>query len=400
MTLSLLAAPFWDDTHTERVESTGAYFHSYQFTMPGNHPSAEFAVPKGLVVFPDLDGNTKCFVIKTVDDESSTGYINKRVYAEDSAQDDLGVDIIEPVTYSQENCETLLTNVLAGTRWSVGVVEGDSTELVDIEWLEYQTAWECVLWLSERFDLEVQTRVDVLGAHITNRYIDLLEQRGTYTGQVLQYSRDTTAVTRSGDGGEVFTAMYGLGASDALGYIDFSSIEWTTGDGDPVDKPNGQLWVGLETARYGDPNADPPVPAYGISKSDGTIIHRFGVYRNPDETNAAALLQQTYDELVKKSRPQFNYTVAVAALERMPAQRPGDLARSWETLRIGDTVVVRDTAVYPPYQSDVRVIEVQRSYSDPTRDSVMLGEPVKRVSEWFADAVRLKRRVSRKEGAW
>jgi hypothetical protein len=393
MTLSLAAAPFFDDIHTERVEGYGTFFHTYEFSIPSNHPSAAFAVPKGTVVFPGLDGDTKCFTIKSVSEESSPDGLYKRVECEDAAQDELTCTIVEPVMLSAETDESLLAEVLAGTRWQVGTTEGDKTVTTDVEWSDYPNVWECVLWIAEHYNLEVQTRVMLSGTEIAERYIDLVRTRGTYSGQVLNYARDTAAVTRSGDGGEIFTAVYGLGADSEGAPIDFGSIVWST-PGDPVDKPNGQLWVGLESARLGDDSVTPSIERYGIDVGGGVIKHRFGVFRDSEEDNAAHLLDKTYAYLVEHSKPRYTYDVSVVALERMPLQRPTDSPRRWERLRVGDTVVVRDTACYPPYQDEVRVIEVRRSYSDPTKDSVTLGMPMRRVSDYMKDLVRLQRKLN------
>lgn len=364
--LSPEAAPFFDDLHIERVEGPGTFFHTYEFSIPANHPSAALAVPKGYVIFPDLDNQPKCLVIQEVDERTSPSGSFKRVTCEDAAQDELLGAVVAPVTSTDDTPAEMLTTILAGTRWEPGVVASAST--LTYAWKDYPTAWECVLKVSELFGLEVDTRVEVRGGAITGRYIDLIEHRGAFTGKTVAYAKDTSEIQRLGDGGEVYTAMIGVG-SDGL---TFAASEWTTASGDPVDKPTGQIQVASPAA----------LEAYGIPLDDGGKAHRVGVYRDPEVTVSGELLTKTWASLVEHSTPRYTYSASLAMLERVPSQHPGDLPRTWERIRVGDEVTVRDTSGVP-YTASARVIEVQRSYTDATRDNVVLGKPSPRLSGYL-----------------
>jgi len=403
--LEMPACPFFDDTHTERLDGYGNFYHVYEFSIPSNHPSAELAVPKGLVIFPDLDGDTKCFVTRTVDEESGPNGLYKRCVAEDAAQDELMSMVVAPMEYSASDCTTIVEGLLSTSRWDVGVVEIPDTYTATFEWLEYPTVWECLLEVAKYFGAEVQSQVEVSGNTIVSRSIDFLLHRGMASGQTIEYTKDCAAVTRSGDGGEIYTKVIGLGASQADGtLLQFTDVAWTTAGGDPWDKPETDNFLASDKHRMGDAGDPekgiPETPMYGIRLDDGTVEHRTGVYRAPDQTDTGWLLYDTYQYFMEHLLPRYTYDVTIAALERMPLQRPGDAKREWESIRVGDTVTVRDTACYPPYQDEVRVIEVRRSYSDPTRDGVVLGVPEKKVSDYLADAVRLRRRVTQREGGW
>lgn len=383
MTIDLAASPFFDDQHTERIEEPGSYYHTFDVSIPGNHPSAKFAVPKAEIIFPDLDGDIRAFVIKEVAEETGTDGVYKRISAEDAAQEELLSLVMFPATNTSDTAAEILEDILAGSRWQVGTVEATATDVRTHTW-DYETRWEAVMWVSEQFDLEVHTRVIVTGNRITARYIDLLESRGTYTGQVIRYNGDTASMTRNGDGGEVYTAAVGLGAEG----LTFADSEWTTAGGDPVNKPETQVWVGDEDARYGSGES----PAYGIVLADGSVVHRMGVARFGDEDNSGRLLARTWEWLQERTSPRYTYDVSLVALERMPPQQPGDLPRSWERVRIGDVVIVQDSMVYPPYRDEARVTEIRRSYSDPTQDGITLGKPTKRrLADYLRDSIRYMR---------
>ncbi|WP_371103515.1 hypothetical protein [Streptomyces sp. PU_AKi4] len=95
------------------------------------------------------------------------------------------------------------------------------------------------------------------------------------------------------------TALYGYGASlqntdddgeETGGYsrfIDFSEVEWKKSNGDPVDKPKGQEWVG-----------DPALlQKYGRLKN-GSLIHREGIFSDEDIEDEEELLKATYNHLI------------------------------------------------------------------------------------------------------
>ena len=365
MTLSPAACPFFDDIHTERVGD--GFYHTYEFSIPADHPSATLAVPKGYVIFPDIDGITKCLTIRDVEEHISSAGVYKRVSCEDAAQDELLCAVMEPATNTDDTAAEMLTSALAGSRWSVGKVE-DTATLTHV-WDNYPTKWECVLKVAEMFGLEVATRVETRGGAIVGRYIDLIAHRGSFTGKTIAYEKDTTDVRRIQAGGEVYTAMIGVGKDG----LTFASSIWSTASGDPVNKPQYATQVELPSA----------LEAFGITLDDGSKAHRVGVFRDHEEAVAGALLTKTYAALVDRSTPADTYDASVAMLERMPAQRPGDQPRSWERIRIGDEITVRNTAGAVPYTMQARVIEMRRSYSDPTADAVVLGKPSPRLSDYL-----------------
>jgi len=402
MTLDLAACPYFNDVHTERLDGFGSYYASYYVEIPATHPSAEFANEKDYIRFGDLDGNAKEFVIRTTANDGK----RIKITSEDSAVDEL---MCAPIHFAAPavdfSAEDLLTDVLAGTRWQVGIVEAGAVATADADWRDYPMAWACVLEISELFSLEIRTRVIVEDCEVTARYIDLLQSRGTYTGKVLRYGGNTKQMVRYGDGGEVYSAIIGLGKADASGDpLTFSDVVWEVSGGDPVDKPTAQNWVGTDAARIGapaDPDTNTPeVVGYGIPLGDGTFAHRFGIFRDPEETDAGHLLDKSYAYWLKHNKPQYRYDVDAIALDRMPPQQPGDPDRSQERMRLGDTVGVVNMKVAVPYEDAQRVTEVRYCYSDMRKDAVVLGDPLLDVADHIAATIRLGRKVAGMDGIW
>ncbi|PFJ16878.1 hypothetical protein COI90_31385, partial [Bacillus cereus] len=71
--------------------------------------------------------------------------------------------------------------------------------------------------------------------------------------------------------------------------------------------------------------------------------------------------------LKRVSKPLVNYKINVILLERLTGYEH-------EKVRLGDTIIVKDTTFEPALIVEARVIELVRSYTDPTQDAVTLGE--------------------------
>ncbi|HEY8416179.1 MAG TPA: phage tail protein, partial [Thermaerobacter sp.] len=211
---------------------------------------------------------------------------------------------------------------------------------------------------------------------------------------------------------ELVTAMIGLGRADENGVrLTFADVTWSKASGDPADKPAGQDWVGDEDAlqRWGLPGGR----------------HIFGIYDDPDEEDPNELLQKTWNALQQRVNSRYTYEVEVALLERLaeqvePAREPEYYslqaqfyaqfdgqplprgASGWEheAVRLGDTVTIHDTSVDPPLVLEARVIEVQRSYVDPTRDKVVLGYYRPLITTLPAVVADLQRRLNQRQGVW
>src|SRR5699024_11782298 len=90
---------------------------------------------------------------------------------------------------------------------------------------------------------------------INGRNITIYTRRGHNNGLRLEIDHNIETIERTVISDPI-SAVYGWGASleieDEEGnktgghtrYIDFAEIEWKKSNGDPVDKPKGQKWVG------------------------------------------------------------------------------------------------------------------------------------------------------------
>ncbi|MDT2263967.1 phage tail spike protein [Paenibacillus larvae] len=73
------------------------------------------------------------------------------------------------------------------------------------------------------------------------------------------------------------------------------------------------------------------------------------------------------EELKKRNRPRLTYELDAVLLESLTGYEH-------TKVRLGDTIVVKDMSLVPYLAVEARVIELVRSYADPSQDKVTLGE--------------------------
>lgn len=345
--------PYWDDEHTESLDGT----LTYKFSCAADHAAASWLEVGGYVAVTDLDGQIVLFQIRQIDEVSDDTGRYYVVDAENAALELLG-NYIRPSTWAGYTAEQAMQTALAGTRWQPGQVDWLGTQTLKFD--QMTTVFEALQQIRAAFGGEFAFRVELQGNRIVGRYIDLLEQRGSTTLKRFEYRKDLKGVKRTVDMSQLCTAIIGQGKSDGNGAVTtFASVEWRKANGYPVDKPLGQDWVGDDDA----------LEQYG---RDGQ--HIFGLYVDDQQDDPRALLEAAWQELQARKQPLVTYEMDAILLERAVKSLDGDEAYEHERVRLGDTVVVRDEEFDPPLVLTARVISLTRSYSDPTRDSVVLGQ--------------------------
>jgi phage minor structural protein len=379
------ACPFWHDKHTERTD----YYHTLDFTCAADHEDSEHVVEGAYVLISDLDDVFRELIIAKIARDTDAAGRRTLVVSCVGAEQELNSSFVMQTPVATAGAVALVTSLLGFTRWDPGDIEWAGN--ITIGFLEIPSVWEALCNVAAKLGLELSGRVTLTGAAVTGHYIDAHVSRGSTRGMCLTYGHDLATCRREGDAtpGKQCTAMIGLGASQPDGsLLMFTDEVWTTTSGDPCDKPDNQWWVADEIA----------LDTYGMPGVAGARYHRYGVYRDPECTSAAELLTATYNELQTRRVPQVTYTVGVVSLERYPEQIPGAGDYSHERMRIGDTIAVRDASL--DIEVGLRVVEVSRCYTDPTKDSVVVGVPKKRLTHTLVDLLKARRHMHTLEGTW
>lgn len=338
--------PFWEDMYVENIEDAQS---TYEFKCPAD--GTESIKVENYVAIQDLDGQLVLFKIREIQTfRDSDGKLYKQVFAENAALELLKT-IVRPRSFSGVTATQVLTDILQGTLWQVGIVE--ITDVNNIEFTDYITAIEAIQNIKDTYGGEIRYRIELNGGQIYKRNIDLLQHRGQYTGKRFTYSKDIKSITRTEDTSELYTAVIGLGKADENGVV--PTIKDVTGtftnkNGTTVTKYAGQDYIG-------DPDA--------LARWSDDGQHLMGVLKT-EETVPFVILQKTWEFLQQHIEPKLSYEVDVALLEQIAGYEH-------EKARIGDTVIVEDLSFEPALVLEARIVEMGISLADPNQNYVKLS---------------------------
>lgn len=369
--------PFWDDLFVETIEDGMTVF---EFKCPADNDVASHIIVENYVAINDKDGHLILLKIREIQTmHDANGRLYKQVFAENAALELLKT-IVRPMNLSGASPLSALQTVLEGTLWQPGIIEVLGSQ--NFEFNDYPTAVKAIQDIKATFGAEVRFRIELDGAQIIRRRVDLLARRGQETGKRFTYSKDITSIVRTEDTSELFTAIIPVGKADANGNeVTIVNVTgtFTNKNGTTVTKPLGQDWIG-------DPDA--------LARWSDDGQHLMGVLKT-EETAANALLSVAWKYLQEHVEPKITYEIDVVLLEDLTG---GEYTH--EAVRLGDTLIVEDLSFEPPLVLEARVIEVGFSMSDPERNYVKLGNFVEleiTVEDQLAQLVDL---VRQKEEQW
>jgi phage minor structural protein len=350
-----------------------------EFKVPASHEDSRHLVRGNLVGFFDLDGNLQVFQIYKTEEEHSGDDLNKAVFAEHTFYE-MTDDIVTDLRVTDGTALDAMTKALSSSRWNVGTVDNFGAGTVNFY---YSSGLTNIQDVANEFGGELGFRIILEGNTITDRLVDLKFRRGADTGKRFEFKKDMKSVKRTEQLDGLKTALYGRGKGEELdtgGYsrkITFSDIVWRTIDGDPVDKPSGQEWVGLPDA----------LAMFG---REGGTRHRFGTF-DVDSTDPVEILNQTFQELQRVSTPRVTYELKVITLEELTGY-------DHEKIRLGDTVFVLDRDL--GLTIEARVIEIKRDLVNPENTEVVLGNFIDDITDFNQKVEEIESTITDRKGVW
>lgn len=288
----------------------------------------------------------------------------------DKAESDLDtIAIIKDKRFRQSSADACIDGALEGTGYQVGKVEGIS----EVRTLSYYyiSPRAALIKVVEAFNCEFNVRYTFVNNKITSRYIDLKKRFGKPTGKQFEHGNNLLKVVYEESTDDIVTCLIGRGKGEEIqheeaeskdveghlpqeekrqGYgrrIEFTDIVWSVEKGDPVDKPAGQNFVALDSARE----------EYGLSQN-GELKHRWGVFVNEEIEDKTELLKATWDELQRLSIPIRIYKAEI--LDIGP--------ETWK----GDSVVIIYDEVKIAFETRVDEIDIDKLNFN--RSVVTLGD--------------------------
>jgi len=301
--------------------------------------------------FMCVDGKFRIFEIDEVDYRDDPGDLY--VSGTDLAVRELTDIVVQDVRCEAMTAPVALEHLLqsTGAPWTVNAVV--TTDSISSRHY-YKPLWNAIVSLMDRYNVRmVPYFVINSSAAITDRVIDIESVNPVYRGRFFESGDEASTVTVTVSGNPK-TALYGRGKGVETGETEsgdptygprltFKDVIWSTLNGDPVDKPAGQEWVG-------DPDA---LVAFGRSGA-----HRYGVVIFEDITNAEELLQATWDYLQTVCWPTVSATATIYDLEMAEGY-------SYAAVRVNDEVVIRPKLF--PADVTARIIKIDRDYVNPAQ---------------------------------
>ncbi|BAB04681.1 phage tail spike protein [Halalkalibacterium halodurans] len=319
----------------------------FAFTIEASSEEAKHVIEEHQVVFRDKEGDLRLFVIKELEDVDGLDGPQTTAICEPAFMELAEHMIVEQSVVNQPAHEAL--NVaLQGTRWtgSVEVNLGNATEH-----FSYVSAIEAVWNILVTWGGDFKDVVTFNAENrITSHQIKIVQRRGVDRGKRFEIDHNIEQIERTILSYPV-TALYGRGASlqgenGEDGSLDFGEVEWRKSAGAPVDKPKGQLWVG-------DPEA---LQKYG-RKHNGQLLHREGIFQNTNIEDPEELLEKTWEQLQKSSKPEVHYRLSVRLFEHISGYEH-------EQASLGDTAIAIDRQFSRPIEIQSRIIAIEYDLVD------------------------------------
>lgn len=338
-----------------REDAEQAEWTQHDMTLLCSFPFlANKTIERGMtVLFVDpATGEWKAYEIRNCTLYEEQGY--QQFTAEDICISELtDIHITDRIEFSGITAAAALSQVLIGTGWNVGNVDDSGVSFGDIE---RGSVWDAVNTIKSNWNIHIISRVTVSAVGIVGKYLDILPAVGTWRGMRLAIDKNLVDPSVTYDDSELYTALYGYGATYSDGEGDsrqtkettFAGVTWAKTEAHPA-KPAGQIYLedAEKTALYGR-NGKP----------------RFNYYQNGEIEDPEILLEKTWEVLKRISEPKISITGTAADLKR--------LGYNDTPMRLHDMVIVD---LFPlDVQFYKQIIQLTVNLLDPTGNTPVIGD--------------------------
>ena len=328
------------------------------------------------LLFKNSDEEWQQYYLAEVEDNHEV-YLTKTLYGENASQEVDNRFCTENVTVADLDGtpQALINYCLAPSRWVLGECDltGDKIHLLETK---NKSVGELLQEIASLYNADYRFRIEVdpsSESKILGRYVDFKKTLTTDKGKVFSIGKDIVSIKRSVDCSNVKTAIIPVVADtgeENTQVISIKDVEWSVANGDPVDKPLGQDWVG---------NND-TLQLWGYyDKATGTMNHRFMKAEFSEATSPEQLIAQAWNVLNMNSVPKVTYEVNVVDLYRMT--KDADLIH--EYVRNGEKVRIVDKDFNPALIVEANIVEIERDLLDPTNDLVVIGNHRNTIADSF-----------------
>ncbi|MDP4549859.1 phage tail spike protein [Alkalihalobacillus macyae] len=354
------SCPYYYDKEKGGLQNLKA---TYEFEIPVSHPDSKYVIGDNYVSFLNEKGHFSLYQIKNVKQTHSI-HNSKYAYCESDVYD-LYWNPILPQRLAGATVNQALDFCLGGTKWKRGYTEQSVLKSIKIEDITH--SFELLLRIIETFNMEVVVRVEMDEYGVTGRFIDLVKEKGEYHPERIEYSKNLNSISKEENTMNKATAVlpYATGLDDG----DFLYIDMLN----EPDSPTNVFWIGDEKAR--------------IEK--GLNIHQVITYKvegDADNLSMTFLYEQGKKELARRVKSTYTYEVDAHLLG--------------VNYNLGDSVTIIDDEFQPELILEARVIDYERSRTDPTINRVTFGEYVELKRPVPSEVQAIRTKLELKEKYW
>ena len=287
------------------------------------------------------ENNNQAEMFTIITSETDTAEKTVTIYAENA-----GLDLINEIAPSYtadapHNIEWYITEFLGDSEFKIGTNELPDTELT-LSWDNTSTVTERIRSIATAFgNAEISYSFDVENLHITGKYINIWQKRGTDAGQELRLDRDINSFRVITSAEDLFTGLVVTGGTPEGSDSPITLAGYAYDDGD-IFVSNGNLYSREGADRFGR-------MATGISYIMGTF--------NYDTVSQEELCSRAVEYLNQHKEPAVNYDI--------------DIERGLDETRIGDRINLVDDKgeIYV----SARILELKTSVTQNYKQAT-LGE--------------------------
>lgn len=311
-------------------------------TLEAVFPQTAGATPGEELGFACVDGLFRLFTIDSVEHDDHNG--TAIVTATDAARAELQDTVTLNVELESATAIEAARQILAGRGWRIEGGGGRSEKVAT----GYTSAWAALSDLESSHEVRVLPGYTISGGVVTGRRLMVAERTSTFRGRIFEARLDATdiAITHSE---RPITRAYGVGAAtgtqDVPTRMTIADAAWSKANGNPADKPAGQAYID-------NPDAPP-----------GALVREMMVL-DENETDAARLLEKTWEKLKARQTAHVSGTATVADVEMQPGME-------YKAVRLYDRVAV---IARSGEKVMATVLEIKRDYVRPHLTKITIGE--------------------------
>lgn len=245
--------------------------------------------------FRCMDKRFRLFLIKLVeiDDESSTCMIT----GTDAAIAELDTSIVTELSLQNTTAVQAITGALQGTGWTKGQQTGNGQ--VNTESAYFATRWAAIKTAAAAGGVRAVPYYEFSGNRITAKKVDVLDKTPVFSGLIYTRKRGAQNIHITREGipyGRVYPVGKIIGDSEPPEQLTIADAVWSRANGDPADKPAGQLYIDLP----------------------GAITTAEYVYEDKRETDPARLMEKAFRDLQSTGRPTASGTANLNEMQHAP----------------------------------------------------------------------------------